>query len=112
MASSKANTTFASSLYKAFFDDDTLSDLTIHLNDRAVRVYRIVLCRQSDYFTKLLTGQFQVRSLLDTSRSYDRKYELELIQVRGEWYQRSRTQRRRSGLDGCAPSLHLSYPLR
>jgi hypothetical protein len=60
MASSKANTTFASNLYKAFFDDDTLSDLTIHLSDRAVRVHRIVLCRPSEYFMKLLTGRFQV----------------------------------------------------
>lgn len=47
-------------VYKAFFDDATLSDLTIHLSDRSVRVHRIVLCRRSEYFVKLLTGSFQV----------------------------------------------------
>ena len=60
MAGSQANQDFDSNLYKAFFDDATLSDLTIQLSDRCVRVHRIVLCRQSEYFTKLLTGRFQV----------------------------------------------------
>jgi hypothetical protein len=51
---------FDSDLYKAFFDNETFSDPTIQLSDRAVHVHRIVLCRRSEYFTKLLTGQFQV----------------------------------------------------
>jgi hypothetical protein len=62
MASSQIGQVHENNMYKAFFDDATLSDLTIHLSDRAVRVHRIVLCRQSEYFTKLLTGQFQVCS--------------------------------------------------
>lgn len=49
-----------SRLYKAYFDDPTLSDLTIQLSDRTVHVHRIVLCRGSEYFTKTLTGRFQV----------------------------------------------------
>lgn len=62
MATPQDNPAFESELYKAFFDDATLSDLTIQLSDRAVRVHRIVLCRKSKYFTKLLTGRFQVCS--------------------------------------------------
>lgn len=61
MANLQPNPASASNLYRTFFDDPTLSDLTIRLSDRSVRVHRIVLCRQSEYFTKLLTGQFQVR---------------------------------------------------
>lgn len=49
-----------SRLYKAYFDDPTLSDLTIQLSDRTVHVHRIVLCRGSEYFAKMLTGHFQV----------------------------------------------------
>jgi hypothetical protein len=60
MAPSLTKQDFESNLYKAFLDDATLPDVTIHLSDRAVRVHKIVLCRQSEYFTKLLTGQFQV----------------------------------------------------
>jgi hypothetical protein len=51
-------------LYKAYFDDATLSDLTIRLSDRVIQVHRIVLCRRSEYFAKLLTGRFKVCSLL------------------------------------------------
>ena len=62
MANPQDNPAFESELYKAFFDDATFSDLTIQLSHRTVRVHRIVLCRKSKYFTKLLTGQFQVCS--------------------------------------------------
>jgi hypothetical protein len=78
-------------LYKAYFDDATLSDLTIRLSDRVVQVHRIVLCRRSEYFAKLLTGQFKVCSLL---RSLDHKYRLELTQLIGECFQRGRAQGR------------------
>jgi hypothetical protein len=47
-------------LYKSYFDDPTLSDLTLKLSDRTVHVHRIVLCRASEYFTSLLAGKFQV----------------------------------------------------
>lgn len=49
-----------SKLYKDYFNDLTLSDLTIRLSDRTVHAHRIVLCRGSEYFAKLLTGRFQV----------------------------------------------------
>ena len=62
MANPQNNSAVESDLYNAFFDDATLSDLTLQLSDRTVRVHRIVLCRKSEYFTKLLTGQFQVCS--------------------------------------------------
>lgn len=62
MANSQNNPAVEPDLYKAFFDDATLSDLTIQLSDKTVRVHRIVLCRKSEYFTKLLTGSFQVCS--------------------------------------------------
>jgi len=61
MANPRNNRAVESDLYEAFFDDATLSDLTIQLSDRTVRVHRIVLCRKSEYFTKLLTGSFKVR---------------------------------------------------
>ena len=47
-------------LYKAYFNDSTLSDLTIKLSDRSVYAHRIVLCRGSEYFDKLLAGRFKV----------------------------------------------------
>jgi hypothetical protein len=47
-------------LHKTYFNDPTLSDLTIKLSDRSVYVHRIVLCRGSEYFDKLLTGRFKV----------------------------------------------------
>ena len=62
MATSQDNPAFESELYKAFFDDATLSDLTIPLSARTVQEHRIVLCRKSQYFTKLLIGRFQVCS--------------------------------------------------
>lgn len=54
------NDTVAAPLDKTYFDDPSLSDLTIKLSDRSVHVHRIVLCRGSKYFEKLITGQFQV----------------------------------------------------
>jgi hypothetical protein len=48
-------------LWKDYFDNPTLSKLTIRLSDRLVHVHRIVLCRGSEYFEKLLTGSFKVR---------------------------------------------------
>jgi hypothetical protein len=47
-------------LYRSYFDDPTLSDLTIKFSDRTVHAHRITLCRASQYFTSLLTGSFQV----------------------------------------------------
>jgi hypothetical protein len=49
-------------LWQDYFDDPTLSDLTIRLCDRVVHVHRIVLCRGSEYFAKLLTGSFKARN--------------------------------------------------
>ena len=46
--------------HKHYFDDPTLSDLTLRLSDRAVYVHRIVLCRRSAYFEKLTLGGFKV----------------------------------------------------
>jgi len=45
---------------KHYFNDPTLSDLTIRLSDRTVHVHRIVLCRRSAYFEKLILGGFKV----------------------------------------------------
>jgi hypothetical protein len=64
MADSQTDQASRSKPYKAFFDDATLSDLTVRLSDRTVCAHRIVLCRQSEYFTKQLTGQFKVRLYL------------------------------------------------
>ena len=54
-------------LFKDHFDDPTFSDITLTLSDRSVKLHRVVLCRKSEYFTKLLTGGFQVHH----SRSYE-----------------------------------------
>lgn len=47
-------------IYKDYFNDPTLSDLTIRLSDRTVHVHRIVLCRRSKYFNKLILNGFKV----------------------------------------------------
>ena len=49
-----------SKLYKAFLNDPMLSDVTIRLGDRSLYAHRIVLCRGSEYFARMLTGRFQV----------------------------------------------------
>ena len=49
--------------WKDYFDNPTLSDLTIRLSDRVVHVHRIVLCCGSEYFEKLLTGNFKASHL-------------------------------------------------
>ena len=54
--SSGTDTTF----HNHYFNDPTLSDLTIRLSDRTVHVHRIVLCRRSAYFEKLILGGFKV----------------------------------------------------
>jgi hypothetical protein len=41
-------------IYKTYFNNPTLSDLTIVLSDQNVFVHRIVLCRRSKYFEKLV----------------------------------------------------------
>lgn len=57
-------------LYKAFLNDRTLSDLMIHLGDISVYAHRIVLCRGSEYFSRMLTGRFQV-SQMPTAPPYE-----------------------------------------
>jgi hypothetical protein len=52
-------------LFKSYFDDPTLSDITIKLSDRSVHLHRIVLSRRSEYFSTLLaTKNFKVRMSL------------------------------------------------
>jgi len=47
-------------IYKTYFNDPTLSDLTILLSDRKVYVHRIILCRRSKYFNRLILNGFKV----------------------------------------------------
>lgn len=49
-----------SKLSKAYLNEPTLPDLTIHFSDQTVHAHRIMLCRGSEYFTNMLTGRFQV----------------------------------------------------
>ncbi|GAB7324821.1 hypothetical protein MBLNU13_g08657t3 [Cladosporium sp. NU13] len=49
--------------HKHYFNDPTLSDLTIRPSDRTVHVHRIVLCRRSAYFEKLILGGFKETGL-------------------------------------------------
>lgn len=48
------------SVSKSYFNDPTFSDLKIYLEDRVVPVHKIILCRGSDYFGKLINGGFKV----------------------------------------------------
>lgn len=50
-------------LFKAYFDDPAMSDITVKLSDRSLHLHRIVLCRASEYFSSLLTKNFKVRAL-------------------------------------------------
>lgn len=68
MEQAEAEKPLASKLYKHYFNNPTLSDLTIRLSDRTVHAHRIVLCRGSQYFTALLTGNFQVSDHLSIGR--------------------------------------------
>lgn len=47
-------------IYKTYFNDPTLSDLTILLSDQKVYVHRIILCRCSKYFNRLILNGFKV----------------------------------------------------
>jgi hypothetical protein len=47
-------------VYKSYFNEPTLSDLTIRLSDRTIYVDRRTLCRRSAYFEKLILGPFKV----------------------------------------------------
>jgi len=49
-------------IYKTYFNVPTLSDLTILLSDQKVYVHRIILCRCSKYFNKLVLNGFKVSS--------------------------------------------------
>lgn len=49
-------------LYSTHFNDQTLSDLTLKLSDDTkIHAHRVVLCRRSKYFAKLIIGGFNVR---------------------------------------------------
>ena len=49
-------------LHSTHFNDPTLSDLTLKLSDgTTVYAHRVVLCRRSKYFAKLIAGGFSVR---------------------------------------------------
>lgn len=49
-------------LYSTHFNDPTLSDLTLKLSDGTeIHAHRVVLCRRSKYFAKLIIGGFSVR---------------------------------------------------
>ena len=48
-------------LYSTHFDELTFSDLTLKLSDGTIlHAHRVVLCRRSKYFDKLITGGFTV----------------------------------------------------
>jgi hypothetical protein len=48
-------------LFKTYFDDPTMSDITIMLQGRTVYAHGIVLCRGSEYFSNLLAESSHVR---------------------------------------------------
>ena len=54
-------------VYKDYFDNQTLSDLTLRIGDRQVHVHRIVLSSHSAYFEALLTSGFKVREIMELS---------------------------------------------
>lgn len=103
-----------SKIYKNYFDDPTLSDLTIRLSDRCVYVHRIVLCRNSEYFNKLILTGFKV------SHSIVRLFQclrcdiskLGLTILTGVQPERDRTPRRRPLGNDAAPAFHLRSALR
>ena len=78
-------------LYKAYFDDPTLSDLTIRLSNRTVHVYRVVLCRRSVYFEKLILSGFKVSNLAIVLSML--LVNVELTNSLGIWPERDRAPR-------------------
>jgi len=44
------------------FDDERLSDITIKCGSLEIKAHKVVLARASEYFGKLLLGNFQVRN--------------------------------------------------
>ena len=57
----QANVQGPPALFKTYFDDLKMSDITICLNDRTVFLHKIVLCRGSEYFSNLLSEASHVR---------------------------------------------------
>lgn len=57
-------------LFKAYFDDPAMSDITVKLSDRCLHLHRIVLCRASEYFSTLLAGHFEVKTLAALARLF------------------------------------------
>lgn len=60
MRSSPEREPLPSKIYRNYFDDPTFSDLTIRLSDRCAHVHRINLCRNSEYFNKMILTGFKV----------------------------------------------------
>jgi hypothetical protein len=79
-------------LFKAYFNDPTSSDLTIKPGDDILlHAHRIILCRRSVYFAKLLGGSFKVSVPCTASAS-----NLELTLRSGTQLQADRASRRQS----------------
>jgi hypothetical protein len=58
----QANLKGPPALFKTYFDDPNMSDITIMLQGRTVHGHGIVLCRGSEYFSNLLAESSQVRT--------------------------------------------------
>lgn len=76
-------------IYKNYFNDSTLSDLTILLSDRKVYVHRIILCRRSKYFNKLILNGIKVSEkiialLSDTNSPFFQESSLKEIPLHGD----------------------------
>lgn len=76
-------------IYKNYFNDPTLSDLTIRLGGRKLYVHRIVLCRRSRYFEKLILSGFKVSKsratlLVDSNSPSLQESSLEEIPLHGD----------------------------
>jgi hypothetical protein len=79
-------------LFNTYFNDPTSSDLIIKLSDdKILHAHRIILCRRSSYFAKLLGGSFKV-SVARTSNAS----KSELTCRPGKQLQANRTSRRLS----------------
>lgn len=51
-------------VYKTYFNNSKFSDLTIRFSNKTIYVHKIILCRQSKYFEKLIDGPFLVILIL------------------------------------------------